>query len=220
MIGSASALTIDFTEAGWLGGTTKSKNFSGGVGLVTVTASGGTLNADLINNAFDPCNGANPTELACTFDGIGIKNPGNNDDEVTIGSGETLTVTFQNAQQIEGFGFLDLFTLSNEETESATWDATVLIPQLNPTTDDVDGVDDGTGNGYIFSSIATLQGVTSIVFTASGNANSDFALASIDLGGDNGTVPEVPLPAALPLFGTGLAVMGFIGWRRKRKATA
>ena len=28
----------------------------------------------------------------------------------------------------------------------------------------------------------------------------------------------VPLPAALPLFGTGLAVMGFIGWRRKRKA--
>ncbi len=31
----------------------------------------------------------------------------------------------------------------------------------------------------------------------------------------------VPLPATLPLFGTGLAVMGFIGWRRKRKmATA
>ncbi len=28
-----------------------------------------------------------------------------------------------------------------------------------------------------------------------------------------------PLPAALPLFGTGLAVMGFIGWRRKCKAS-
>ena len=28
----------------------------------------------------------------------------------------------------------------------------------------------------------------------------------------------VPLPAALPLYGTGLAVMGFIGWRRRRKA--
>ncbi len=26
----------------------------------------------------------------------------------------------------------------------------------------------------------------------------------------------VPLPTALPLFGTGLAIMGFIGWRRKR----
>lgn len=31
----------------------------------------------------------------------------------------------------------------------------------------------------------------------------------------NSTV--VPLPAALPLYGTGLAVMGFIGWRRRRK---
>lgn len=29
-------------------------------------------------------------------------------------------------------------------------------------------------------------------------------------------VSEVPLPAALPLFGTGLALMGFIGWRRRR----
>ena len=28
----------------------------------------------------------------------------------------------------------------------------------------------------------------------------------------------VPLPAALPLYGAGLAVMGFIGWRKKRKA--
>lgn len=36
-----------------------------------------------------------------------------------------------------------------------------------------------------------------------------------------GTVPSVvPVPAALPLFGTGLAIMGFIGWRRKRKIAA
>lgn len=31
-------------------------------------------------------------------------------------------------------------------------------------------------------------------------------------------VSTVPVPAALPLFGTGLALMGFLGWRRKRKA--
>jgi hypothetical protein len=31
---------------------------------------------------------------------------------------------------------------------------------------------------------------------------------------------EVPLPAALPLFATGLGIMGLAGWRRKRKAAA
>ena len=31
---------------------------------------------------------------------------------------------------------------------------------------------------------------------------------------------ETPLPAALPLFATGLGALGLIGWRRKRKAQA
>jgi hypothetical protein len=30
----------------------------------------------------------------------------------------------------------------------------------------------------------------------------------------------VPLPAALPLFATGLGAMGLFGWRRKKKAQA
>jgi hypothetical protein len=33
-------------------------------------------------------------------------------------------------------------------------------------------------------------------------------------------VPSVPLPAALPLFASGLAGLGLLGWRRKRKAIA
>ncbi|MCP4071902.1 MAG: hypothetical protein GY742_09220 [Hyphomicrobiales bacterium] len=37
---------------------------------------------------------------------------------------------------------------------------------------------------------------------------------------ESGAPPEVPIPAALPLFGTGLALMGFVCWRRKRKAAA
>jgi hypothetical protein len=31
---------------------------------------------------------------------------------------------------------------------------------------------------------------------------------------------ETPLPAALPLFATGLGGLGLLGWRRKRKAQA
>lgn len=33
-------------------------------------------------------------------------------------------------------------------------------------------------------------------------------------------VTTVPIPAALPLMGTGLAVLGFLGWRKRRKAHA
>jgi hypothetical protein len=29
----------------------------------------------------------------------------------------------------------------------------------------------------------------------------------------------IPLPAALPLMGAGLALLGFLGWRKKRKAS-
>ncbi len=32
--------------------------------------------------------------------------------------------------------------------------------------------------------------------------------------------PQVPLPAALPLFASGLGALGLLGWRRKRKAQA
>lgn len=35
-----------------------------------------------------------------------------------------------------------------------------------------------------------------------------------------GSLSAVPLPAALPLYGAGMAVMGFIGWRKKKAAAA
>ncbi len=38
------------------------------------------------------------------------------------------------------------------------------------------------------------------------------------LGTENTKNPVVPLPAALPLFATGLTGLGLTGWRRKRKA--
>jgi hypothetical protein len=34
------------------------------------------------------------------------------------------------------------------------------------------------------------------------------------------TLDVIPLPAALPLFATGLGALGLLGWRRKRKARA
>ena len=35
---------------------------------------------------------------------------------------------------------------------------------------------------------------------------------------DNVVTSVIPIPAALPLMGTGLAVLGFLGWRRRKTA--
>jgi hypothetical protein len=44
---------------------------------------------------------------------------------------------------------------------------------------------------------------------------------SMFAGGEiRGQLNPVPLPAALPLFATGLGALGLLGWRRKRKAAA
>jgi len=52
--------------------------------------------------------------------------------------------------------------------------------------------------------------------------NADGQGSDVALGGPGpqGNIPPVPLPAAMPLFGTGLAIMGFIGWRRRRQTMA
>ncbi|MBL4906374.1 MAG: VPLPA-CTERM sorting domain-containing protein [Sneathiella sp.] len=46
--------------------------------------------------------------------------------------------------------------------------------------------------------------------------NSTFTLGEGDVGGGGPGV--IPLPAALPLYGAGLAVLGLLGWRRKCKS--
>lgn len=66
------------------------------------------------------------------------------------------------------------------------------------------------GVGFIVASVMASGIFDEIRFTSGTNA---FEYANM-------TVSAVPLPAALPLYGAGLAVLGFIGWRKRRKAAA
>ncbi len=85
----------------------------------------------------------------------------------------------------------------------------------------------GPGSGSFGSlqafaiSSSFVAGPNTLVFRVlnlSGTSGNPMGLLVTGLTSD---VSAVPLPAALPLYGTGLAIMGFIGWRRKRKvATA
>jgi CHRD domain len=53
-----------------------------------------------------------------------------------------------------------------------------------------------------------------------GNAYLNIHTTQFGGGEIRGFLAETPLPAALPLFATGLGVLGLLGWRRKRKAAA
>ncbi|MDF2366970.1 VPLPA-CTERM sorting domain-containing protein [Sneathiella sp.] len=66
------------------------------------------------------------------------------------------------------------------------------------------------GLGFIVASIMATGVFDEIRFTSDSNA---FEYANL-------TVSAVPLPAALPLYGAGLAVLGFFGWRKRRKSAA
>jgi hypothetical protein len=46
------------------------------------------------------------------------------------------------------------------------------------------------------------------------------AKGTANVGISTGAIEALPLPAALPLFATGLGALGLLGWRRKRKARA
>ena len=50
-------------------------------------------------------------------------------------------------------------------------------------------------------------------------ANGDYFYSAIGAGSVSST-PATPLPAALPLFASGLGALGLFGWRRKRKSAA
>ncbi len=80
-----------------------------------------------------------------------------------------------------------------------------------------------TGENVLDANVGVTEGdlFTNILIQASGafdrivfaSTSSSFEYANIQ-------VTAVPLPAGLPLYGAGLAVLGFVGWRKRKKANA
>jgi len=93
---------------------------------------------------------------------------------------------------------------------STTYTSTLDVAFSGPTITSIYGFS-STENGDTLSSI----GLTSFQLYGAGISSTDGGNVSMQL------APAVtPLPAALPLFATGLGAMGLLGWRRKRKNTA
>jgi hypothetical protein len=65
------------------------------------------------------------------------------------------------------------------------------------------------------SATADITSVTYLTFTSNPFALQQVAINQMTIEGS-----QTPVPAALPLFATGIGGLGLLGWRRKRKAGA
>lgn len=83
---------------------------------------------------------------------------------------------------------------------------------------------DGNADPGSLVAFTILSGVTSGIYeTIFYNKNGDKNISHISafvVEDNNSTTPDVPLPAALPLLGGGIAILGFVGMRKRRSTKA
>jgi hypothetical protein len=121
--------------------------------------------------------------------------------------------------------------ITSATTQAGTYSATAAGPQLAGAfgsfstnasgqlqTLDFFGLQNGSDTKGSSTFAYTMNGRNNIWFTAVGESFGASSPPSIT----NTTIslvstPLTPLPAALPLFATGLGALGLLGWRRKRK---
>lgn len=116
-----------------------------------------------------------------------------------------ITITFPTA--ITDF-FLDVY---NGETYSDQFTVSDNLGNTNTVT--------LTSNGNGGNALIAFPAAGNVVTISTTDPNFDFSIDN--LGFDQGLSPNpTPIPAALPLFATGLGAMGLFGWRKKRKNNA
>ena len=186
---SAQATLIDFTDQSWEQAISAGSGTTATIGNVTLATNTSSLTFNRADKggcvAGQPANG-----LTCDGDGIGINN-----DEITQGGSQQITISFQQAVNITDIFLLDLF--SSERTGEIAM---------------IDGVQYSGPNllaGGFFETGFNGLGITSILFSGNFDSFSDYAVAAVE-------VSAVPLPGAAILFGS--ALLGFFGFKRRRTA--
>jgi len=217
--GTDSTLTdIAFDQNGNLFGITFSNLYSvnTGSGVATLIGSlgGNRFNALTINGSGQAFSAADSVGDLFSVDlGTGLATSIG-----TIGAGFTSSsgdLEFANGALfgIDGAGTDSLYSLNPVSGAGALIGSTGLatIYGLAFADDTMFGL---SGNSATLFSIALGTGLATSLGAIVGFVGGTIAY------GASAVVSPVPVPAALPLFGTGLGILGYLGWRRKRRRVA
>ena len=194
--GTANAvLMIDFEGTGLLEGTSITDQITG------LTISGGELVTE-----GSPQVGFN--SMVCGFDTVCAGAPFDGDFLAPLSSdvGHTVTLSFQGlvTDLVFTLGDIDPSTIAEEEVKISAYDGSNLL--LLPTTITVKSDDPSTGDGF-----GTLVDFGTLNISRIEIENIERTAYGVD----NISAVLLPEPSMLTLFATGLALLGFLGWRRR-----
>ena len=176
------------------------------------------------------------TSITYTETGIGTGALGatafNNELVTVTGTGDTANVTsFTNSFGTFFINPLNTVTINVATVGSATLSVQGEVIDVQSTSNNFAGFATvlpsnnllETGNSAFASydlttDIGPITGPGFFDLAAFATSSGTFGLLSI--GDTTFTATTTPVPAALPLFATGLGGLGLLGWRRKRKARA
>jgi hypothetical protein len=131
-------------------------------------------------------------------------------DVFTNGTGAVInwdiSVTMPNTNFVTGLGPTDQIQTQN----TVSFPPPLLLPMVVQS--DIGSIDDCTA-----SVIDTTSFTTRCIQDSKDSGEVDGNPGTWAIGA---TAAATPLPAALPLFATGIGALGLLGWRRKRKARA
>ena len=135
---------------------------------------------------------------------------------LALNDNETTVMTF-------AAGLFDLLSLGFNLIGQGTPNILTVFETADPTNTISFSVADFANNVYHTANFGTqFLNVLSITFLTpeGGNVRIDNVLADCDVGCDNQSTPEIPLPAAFPLLIGGLGGLAWLSRSRKRKALA